>query len=50
VQEDGCVLADYPDISMIEVDREISLFGDEGAFLRKKNTCNNRIGEVAVFL
>jgi len=48
VQEDGCVLADYPDISMIEVDREISLFGDEGAFLRKKTRVI--IGEVAVFL
>ena len=50
MQEDGRVLADYSDISMIEVDREISLFGDEGAFLGKKDTCNNCIGEVAAFL
>ena len=48
MQEDGCALVDYSNISMIEVDREISLFGDEGAFLRKKTRVI--IGEVAVFL
>jgi len=49
VQEVGGVLANYSDLSMIEIDRQIPLFDAERAFLRNKDMCNNGVAGAVVF-